>query len=71
MLRNFSQRPLWSKLWAVLVCLGAVFVLARLLTGGLTSFDYAVMAFTHVSILVDVLFVSGGPTRNARPSRGQ
>lgn len=54
MLRKLRGRPLWYQTWAVLVGLAAVYVLVRVLTPeGLGRFDYGLMVFVHVSILLD------------------
>ncbi|MGB3541357.1 hypothetical protein [Rubrivirga sp.] len=59
MLRKLNGQPAWYKAWAVAVALAAVFVLARWLLGDLEPADFALMAFVHVSVLID-LFVGRG-----------
>lgn len=54
MLRKLRGRPLWYRAWAALVALGALYVLVRVFSpGGIGRFDYGVMVFVHVSILLD------------------
>lgn len=62
MLRKLRGRPLWYQAWAALVAIGALYVLVRVFApDGLSRFDYGVMVFVHVSILLDyVVFPKAG-----------
>jgi hypothetical protein len=54
MLNKLSGKPLWYRIWAITVALAALYLLGRVLLGpALVRFDYALMVYTHVSILLD------------------
>ena len=58
MLRKIKGKPFWYKLWAIIVALAAVFVLFKLFfslihIGQFGSYDYVLMAFVHISLLLD------------------
>jgi len=59
MLRKIKGKPFWYKLWAIIVALAAVFVFLKLFFSSLLhigqfgSLDYVLMAFVHISLLLD------------------
>ena len=57
MVNKLQGRPLWYKIWAIVVGIAAIYVLIKAFAfDGLSKFGYFLMAFTHLSILLDLYF---------------
>lgn len=73
MLRKLQGRPVWYQAWAVCVAVGASYVLVRVFAvDGLSRFDYGVMVFVHVSVLLDYVLwprTEEARTEGAQPPR--
>lgn len=71
MLNKLSGKPLWYQIWATTVALAAFYLVARvLLTPALSRSDYAIMFYTHISILLDTWLYPLGGRADAREDAG-
>ncbi len=65
MLNKIKHRPLWYKVWAIVTALAAFYILIRVIkywigdggiSGKLTSSDFLIMIYVHISLLLDFYF---------------
>jgi hypothetical protein len=67
MLNKLAGKPIWYRIWAITVALAAIYLVARLLLEPpLSRFDYAMMFYTHVSILLDMWLYPRGKRAGAQ-----
>jgi hypothetical protein len=55
MLNKIKGQPLWYKVWAISVLLGAVYFLFKLFFGEPSSYDRFIHAYTLISLVLDYL----------------